>query len=138
MLMVIPNQDRTVADWAELAMGAPFHAPYSALGIVEPDGLLKGAAIFNDFYPGGNIELTFVGPGTITRSVIRELCSYAFDKCGASRVTCKTNTRNVVVRKLLPRLGFKMEMRLKRYYDDAQDAYCFVFYREDAKRWIGH
>ncbi len=139
-MLVVDGQDAVVADWAGRSLGVTFHQPYSALGIVEPDGLLKGAAIFGDFYPNGNIEWTHVGPGTLTRGVIRTLFKYAFEQCGATRITAKTKKSNRVVQKLLPRLGFKLESTIPRYYgiDKSDNALVFVLYRENAERWIGH
>lgn len=140
-MMLIGGNDQTVADWAGQAMGVKFVQPLAAFGIVEDDGLLKGAAIFNDYQgAGANIELTYIGPGTLTRKIMRGLAEFAFRTCNASRVTLKTMRRNLPVRKLLTkdRLGLRFEGTLKRYYTTEKegDALMFVLYREDAPHWM--
>ena len=141
-MILIAGEDEKVAEWAGLALGKPFVHPYCAFGIVEADGLLRGAAIFNNYQgPGANIELTYVGPGTLGRNILRELARYAFNACGASRVTIKTMRKNILVRKLLgnKRHGLEFEGVLKRYYDTEKsgDALVYVLHKDNAKRWLG-
>ncbi len=138
MITLIGGHDQEVTAWAGHELGVTFMQPVAAFGIVD-DGQIKGAAIFNDYYVGGNIEMTYLGCGTISRRIIRELANYAFRKNGVSRVTCKTKRSNFVVKKLLPRLGFGLECTLKRYYgtERGDDALVFVLSRERAAKWLG-
>lgn len=139
-MLLVGGQDQVVADWAGQAFGKPFLQPLSAFGITEADGLLKGAVIFNDFQgKNANIEMTYFGPGTISRGIIRALAAYAFIQNNVSRVTCKTRRDNVIARKILPRLGFKFEGVLKRYWgtEKGSDALIFMLDRNSAKRWLG-
>lgn len=138
--LMIEGQDQAVADWVGQVLGKPIVQPYSAIGICDPDGKLRGAAIFNDFQgPGGNMEMTYVGPQTLTRGVLKWLARYAFNRCNASRVTFKTMSRNHAVRKLLARHKLDYEGRLRAYYDTAKggDALVYVLYRSKAARWLG-
>ena len=137
-MKLIGGIDTAVGEWAGKMMGKPIIEPFAAFGIAHGDRLV-GAAIFNDFQgPNANIELTYIGPGTITRSVIRGLATYAFAQNKVSRVTCKTMRRNAVARKLLPRLGFKFEGTLKRYWGTASGDDALIYYmdRTAAKRWL--
>lgn len=137
MIEVVAGFDEVVAGWAGKQLNATFVRPFAALGIVK-DGQMAGAAIFNDYQgPNGNIELSYVGPGTVCRKVIGELARYAFITNKASRVTLKTKRTNPVC-KLAPRLGFEFEAVLKRYYntDKSGDAVVFVMTRPMAKRWL--
>ncbi len=139
-MILVGGQDQKVAKWASLVLGKPIVQPYAAFGIIEPDGLLRGAAIFNDYQgPGGNIEMTYVGAGTMTRKVLKALAHYAFVSCAASRVTFKTMRQNIVTRKLLGKAcrGLTHEGVLRRYYttEKSGDALVYVLSRENAKRW---
>lgn len=139
-MLLIAGQDKVVADWAGRMLGTEFVQPLSALGVVADEGgLLMGAAIFNDYHPGGNISFSYVGPGTLSRDIIRQLVTYAFEACRASRVTIQTRRSNRMVRKLLgeKRHGFEFEGVRKRYYDTTEDgdALCFVLFPDQAKRW---
>lgn len=137
-MQLVGGFDDLVAEWAGERLGVAFCAPYTAFGIVDDAGSIRGATVFNDFYPGGNIEMTHVGPGTLTRQVQRGLIRYAFIQCGASRLTAKTPFRNAMVRRLLPKAGFRYEFTQKRYFgpERGDDALCYVLFREDAAKWL--
>jgi len=138
-MRLVGGYDQEVAAWASERFGRPIIGPFSAFGVLNNRNELCGAAIFGDFYKGGNIELTYYGPGTAARGIIRDLCRYAFNQCGVSRVTAKTMRANAVCQHLLPKLGFHFEGIQKRYYgtDKSSDALTFVLFRKDAKRWLG-
>lgn len=137
---LVAGYDEAVADWAGRQLGVKFVAPYVAFGIIDNSGKAVGAAVFNNHFERGNIEWSHVGPGSITRSVVRQLAQYAFVHCEASRVTAKTMRRNVKVRKLLPKAGFTFEGTQKRFFgpDAGDDALVYVLFREQAQRWLGH
>lgn len=139
MIQIIGGQDDVVAGWASLALGTTIWPPHRAFGLCEPDGLMLGAVIFGDFYPGGNVEFTFVGEGLLTRAVCRFIVDYAFNKLGASRLTAKTRRTNKVARKLLAKAGFLFADVKKRYYGphEADDAFEFFMFRPQAEKWLG-
>lgn len=138
MLRLLGGYDQQVIAWASQMLNKPLIAPMTAFGIVDEDGALKGAAMFSDFYPGGNIELTFVGKGTATRPVARGLIQYAFVDNKAARITAKTRRDNLIVRKLLPRLGFTLEYAQKNYFGPKRrdTALCFVLYKDKVPAWM--
>ena len=115
---LIVKHDETVAKWAESRLRAKFNPPRIAMGIVDGSGVLVGAAIWNAYQEKGNVELSYVGPGTLSRTVMRKLAKFAFGDLGASRVTLKTSRKNDVTKKLLgnKRHGFVYEMTQKRYF----------------------
>lgn len=132
----IEGQDQAVAEWASRLLGKPIVQPFAAIGIGQ-DGLLKAAAIFNDFQgANGNIELTYVGKDSLTRQSLRWLARYAFVINKASRVTMKTRRDNHLVRRLLGS-RFTYEGTLSRYYDTTKhgDALVFVLHKNNAERW---
>jgi RimJ/RimL family protein N-acetyltransferase len=135
----VPGHDKAVAEWAGERFNCSFYAMYSAFGIVDnSDGLLIGAAVFSDYYPGGNIQLSYIGPQTLTRAILREIGQYVFVTLGASRITCKPPRRNITAKKLLPAAGFKFEGILERYYGPDKDDDCIVYSlsKERAAKWL--
>lgn len=134
----VPGHDQAVAEWASARTGFNFFAMYAAFGIVGNDGVLEGAAIFSDYYPGGNVELTYVGAGTLTRAILRQIGYYSYQTLGVSRITAKTQRRNATVCRLLPKAGFEFECIQKRYYgpnkDDDAIVYSLPFHK--AERWL--
>lgn len=138
-MQLVGGHDQEVAAWAGAQLGVKFVQPLSAIGVVNADGALVGASVFNDYYPGGNLEWTYVGPGSLKPRVLKDLARYAFIDLGAARVTAKTRRSNAIVRKLLPHAGFAYEATQKRYFgpERGDDALVFVLFREHATRWIG-
>ena len=134
----ISGHDDTVAEWAGRRFGCDFYARYAAFGIGDIDGTLIGAAVFSDYYPGGNIQLSYTGSGTLSRAIIKNIGYYAYEVLGASRITCKPPRSNAIARKLLPRAGFEFEGILKRYYGPkkADDALVYSLTKEKAARWM--
>ncbi len=138
-MLWITGHDRTIADWAQAKFtGLNFYAMHSAFGVADREGTLVGAALFSDYYPGGNVELTYYGPGTVTRAILNEVSYHAFVTLNASRVTTKTRRENEIVKKLLPRLGFKFECVQKRYFGarEDDDAIVYSFPVEQAAKWL--
>ncbi len=135
----IGGHDQAVAQWAaEQFQGKlNFWSMHSAFGIGNEDGHLVGAALFSDYYPGGNVELTFVGPGTLTRYILNQICYHAFVTLGASRITCKTRPSNSNVIRLLKKAGFKWEGKHSSYFGPGKDdaAVLFSFPVKQATRW---
>lgn len=135
---LIYGQDDAVAQWAGERLGLTFQRPFTAIGVAR-NGQAVGAAVFNEYYRGGNIELTFVGQGALTRTVQRALAQYAFGHCGVSRVTIRTPYRNTKVRKLLGRRDrFEFEGVQKRFYgpERGDDALVYVLPKEKATKWL--
>ena len=91
-MMIVTGHDRAVRDWTQTRFpGLNFSTTHSAFGVASShDGTLLGAALFSDYYPGGNVELTYYGPGTLTRPVLNAIAYHAFVGLNASRITCKT------------------------------------------------
>ena len=138
MMHWIPGHDQAVAEWAAARTGFNFYAMHTAFGIVGRSGVIEGAAIFSDYYPGGNIELTYVGSGTLTRAIVRKIGQYAYETLGVSRITAKTQRRNATVCKLLPRAGFEFECIQKRYFGPTKDddAVVYSLSSKKAERWL--
>lgn len=137
-MKLVRGHDAEIAEWAGQQVGVKFTQPLAAFGVVDTAGVVRGAAIFNDYYRGGNVEVTYVGPKSVTRSVIFEVMDFAFNQLGASRMTAQTAFRNLAMRKILPKMGFVFEMTRKRYYGPKRgdDAVMFVLYKEKATRWL--
>jgi len=137
-LNIIAGNDEAVAQWVGAQMGVRFQEPYTAFGFSNSDGIIDGAVVFNDYYPGGNIEVTYFGPHSFRKGSLQFMARFCFDKLEATRVTAKTRRSNVIMRKILPKGGFVFEGTQKRYFGPtkADDALLFVMHREHAERWL--
>jgi len=130
--------DAEVAAWAGAQLGVSFQQPFRAMGVIDGQGILRGATVFNEHYSGGNIEMTLVGPGMLTWRVQKAIMQFSFVTCGASRLMARTARRNAVVRRLLPKAGFEFEGVQKRYFgpEKGDDALVYVLFRERAGKWL--
>lgn len=137
-MRIVAGQDDAIAGWAGEQLGVRFQEPYTAFGFVSNEGSIQGACVFNDYYPGGNLELTYVGPNSLNRSVLRFMARFCFEELQATRVTAKTKRSNVTVRRLLPKGGFAFEHTQKNYFGPTRgdDALVFVLFRENAGKWL--
>lgn len=136
--MLVAGHDEAIAAWAGEQLGVKFVQPLTAVGVVDGQGALVGASVFNDYYPGGNVEWTYVGPGSLRPRMLFDLARYCFVDLGVARVTAKTRRSNAVVRRLLPHAGFTFEMTQKRYFgpERGDDALVYVLFREQAGKWL--
>lgn len=126
-----------MAAWAGQELGITFQEPYTAFGFIEDDAV-KGAVIFNDYYRGGNVEITYVGSHSFRKQQIGFMCRFAFQELGCSRVTARTRRGNGRMRRILPRFGFQYEGTQKRFYGPTpdDDGISFVLWPEKAARWM--
>lgn len=131
---------RSVGGWYFSKIEKPNYdtlSMYCAMGILDKNNTLKGAAIFMN-YNSSNIEVHFYGPGCVTLKSWRAVLRFAFIQLKVNRLTTMTNRGNRKVLRVLPRLGFKYETSLKRFYglDKSQDAIVHVIDKIDHKTII--
>ncbi|WNV09953.1 hypothetical protein [Tardiphaga sp. 709] len=123
--MILIGHDQFVAEFVSRITGKPFHPPFTAIGIVDEDGVITGGYIFTG-YNGDGIELSLAGKGVVHRDGWRAVLSYVFEQLKCSRLQMHTSMKNKTVKrnlsKLFPR-GF--EGIAKRFYGK-HDAVCFA------------
>lgn len=131
------GRDDLVAKWVGANLGQVIVPPFVAIGFTEDGTSLCGGAVFNE-WNGSNVEVTIYGPGALRRSAIQTVLRYAFRQIKANRLTARTKRSNRVMRRLLPRLGFRFECSMKHYYGPSrgEDALMFVLLPADAGKWI--
>jgi RimJ/RimL family protein N-acetyltransferase len=132
------GHDAVVVEWASKKFGFRFEYCNQALGVIDRDGVLVGAAVFQCLNKT-NVEFSYVGHRSLTASVARGLMAHAFDYLKVCRVTAKTPRQNKSVTRALPKFGFKMEGVMKHYYGPKKrlDAILFGLLEADARRIIG-
>lgn len=131
------GHDTVVAQWADKKFGRPGAPWFHAVGIIDKEGTLVGAAVFRD-WNGFNVELAYYGPGALTSRVIVGLMRYCFGHLQVTRVTARTLRSNKIVNRGLPRLGFHFEGVSKRYFGPhrADDSFNYSLLKQDYERWM--
>lgn len=128
------EENRKIAAWAGAELNETFAPPYIALASVDQRNTIIGVIVLNNYSPGGNIDLTGVGQGAFTPSIVRSIARYVFNQLNCSRVTLRTRRSNHRTRKLLKR-HFIQEMALKNWFGN-EDAFQFRICRDECP-WLG-
>jgi RimJ/RimL family protein N-acetyltransferase len=131
------GEDGRVGEWAQAYLNKPICGPYTTIGWMNGSGEIVAAAIFNS-WNGSNIEITICGKGGLTRGNIRTVMFYVFGQLKANRLTATTQRANARMRKLLPRLGFKFEYPMAKYYGPLRrdDGLLYRMFLSDAEKWM--
>lgn len=120
--MRIVQADNVAAAMVQGTLGVTLSPPFIGLCVMDGEKV-KGVVVFND-YTGANIEMTGVGTGCWSPSIIRDLARYCFKQLGCRRVTARTAVSNAKAIRALERIGFQRE-GLARQWFDGEDAIVF-------------
>lgn len=123
------GQDDVVAAWVGKVVGKPFHAPFTAIGVVDSEGTLRGGFVFNTF-TGDAVELSLAGKGCVSREVWPAILGYVFGQLKCARLSIHTRRSNKAVTQQAPRLGFKFEGVSRRMYGD-EDGLAYSLVKDD-------
>lgn len=132
------GHDATVAAWCEGKMGRRMGPWFKAVGVIDREGKLIGAATFHDWNTH-NIEVAFYGPGAISKGIFVGLARYCFENLKVTRITARTTRKNRRVNRGLPKLGFRLEGVSKHFYGPLKrdDAINYVALRSDFEKFMG-
>lgn len=135
-MRLLDNSHNTViAEWVGRQVGVPIAPPYTTMGWIDGQGLLRVGFIFYGYSPHGNIDLAIASTAGFTRGIIRRVASYIFEEIPARRATARPPRKNETACSILRRCGFVQETVCKDYYAD-DDAVQFRLLRKDAMRWL--
>lgn len=123
--MILLGHDQIVAEWVGSKTGKPFHAPFTAIGIIDSDGTLTGGYVFTG-YNGDGVELSLAGKGVVSRDGWRAVLDYVFIQLNCVRLQMHTSRRNKRVCRNLHELFPKgYEGIAKRFYG-RDDGVCYA------------
>lgn len=129
--MRLEQNDELAASYVQHFLGADIRGtPWVGL-VIWGDTGVKGAVIFND-YANGNIEMTGVGKGCWSPTIIRSLARYVFKQLGCRRVTARTSVSNRAAKRALVAMGFQYEGRLRDWFGH-EDAMIYGLLRREQR-----
>jgi hypothetical protein len=114
-MILLSGHDKVVAEWVGKKNGKAFSPPFSALGVIDCQGTLRGGFVFTG-YTNDAVELSLAGRGCASRNVWSGVLDYVFRQLGCSRLQIHTRRSNRAVRRQAPRLGFRFEGIARRMY----------------------
>lgn len=121
-----------IRPWLEERTSVKLHPENTFIGHQIGDKLATAAA-FSNYRPDTDIEITVATEGKGLKSamgLIREVFVYVFEQSNCRRCTARIRADNEKSIKLVTRLGFKVEGRLRQGFGDT-DALVFGLLRDD-------
>lgn len=133
--MICTEQRQEFFDFANAKLNADF-SPLKSRCISVVDGnYILGVVVMDRFSKYAcEINIASDAPRFFTKSFIKLVFSYLFEKCGIIRVTALAKEHNKRSIKLIKGVGFIEEARLKLGFGD-QDAFVFRMLKDEC-RWI--
>ena len=132
---LVAGHDAAVAGWIAQRVGAPIAPPYTALGWIDGDGMLRVGFVFFRYEPGGNMDFTLAASGRLTRGILTTVADYVFVQAGCCRMTSRPHRANTHHCTMLKKAGFIPEGILKDYYGEKDDAVHYRLLKRQC-RWL--
>lgn len=120
---VVLGHDEVVASWVGQINGKVFVQPFTAIGLVDGAGKLRGGFVFTGFN-GDGVEMSLAGAACLTRSGLAVVANYVFEQLKCVRLQLHSRRSNKRVLRMVgekrpsgrPGLGFKFEGISRRFY----------------------
>lgn len=128
------GHDAEVAEWAERKLEGRMVFPHAAIGMLDRDGVLKGAFLVA-FHNPHTAELTLYSEGVVTNGMWRQFFGWVFDGVGVFRLQIRTTRQNKQIKKAAPKFGFRFEGVSRDFYGPGNDSLNF-FMTPAMCRWI--
>ena len=128
---------KPIIDWVAQKLGTRFHDA-TVIGVIDDERNQLLAGICYNHYSGYSVEMSIAStsPHWCSRGVLRAAFEYPFFDLGCRRVTATTAVDNHQARKMLERLGFKLEGFHPQSMPDGKDGLSYGLLKSDC-RWIG-
>lgn len=140
-----PALNAYLLEWCAARLNDPparFQAGSVGIGIADGSHLLAVVA-YDNFRKGRsgqplNIECSIAAdnPRWAARGIIRAILSYPFEQLRVPRVTAMVAEKNMRSRKMLERLGFVTEGRIRACLEGGEDMLITGMLREEANKWL--
>lgn len=137
MSALLFGHEEAVAAWVGGLNGKQFTPPYTAFGVVDGGGTLRGGFVFTGFN-GDGVEMSLAGRGCVNRGAMAAVADYVFRQLGCARLQVHTRASNRAVRKQAPKLGLRYEGKSRSFYGN-EDGLVYSLTKDDLggfrRRW---
>jgi RimJ/RimL family protein N-acetyltransferase len=134
MRVLATGNDELVNGWTLDRFGVRNFNSDMALAIFDQKQIV-GSVFFHAFN-GFDIEISYFGPGTMTRGLWKQICAVALDHFGVSRITARTPVTNKQMKRGILKLGFVYEGIRRNAYGKT-DAVMYGLYGHNLARLAG-
>lgn len=128
-MRMLYGEDKIVRAWVSQKTGYEIERG-ETIGVLSNEDRLVGGFVFNQFQ-GECIDMSLAGRGCLARSALQAVGEHVYGKMGVPRLQVITAVSNKTVRCMAPRLKFKFEGKLRRFYGK-EDGLLFSLLREEA------
>lgn len=131
---ILLGHDEDVSEWASRKLGGSFLLPHAAMGMLDKNGVLKGAFVLT-FQNEHTAELTLYSEGVMTNGMWAAFFRWAFLHFGIYRLQIRTSRRNKPIKRSAPKFGFIFQGVDKGFWGPGEDALVF-FMTPNSCRWL--
>jgi hypothetical protein len=121
--------------WVGERIGVSDFGDCETMGIIEDGKIVVGLAWCEYKKDLGSISMCLAidTQRVITKGIMKQVFSYAFDYLGVRRITNTCSINNAKAQMINLRAGFKKEGLMRQAYHDGSDMLVFGMLREDCR-----
>jgi hypothetical protein len=132
-MRLVSGHDEAVWEWANKFFETPLQVPTWALGIIDDQGVLKGA-LLGDERTETTVEVTICSEdNAITLDIAKAFFAAVFGRYW--RLQVRTTKDNKIVKRNAPKWGFTFEGTAKDYWGPGRSALLYCMTKPNC-RWI--
>lgn len=138
---LVYGHDAEVGNWVAGQLGLVNPHPSAAIGIIR-DNKFIGGVLYNNFYINGEgrpisieISLAMIDKRWASRHTIAQLLEYPFIQLNLERVQSTVSKRDKNVRRILDKLGFKLEGIGRKAWHKGGDCAVYSMLRHEC-HWL--
>lgn len=130
---LVQGHDKAVCDWLASTFGVHvLHHPRVVYGVVDSDGVLRGAYILT---LRNDTTAELHAYGVVSNDAAKQLFTLAYRACGLYRLELCVPRKSRAVRRGVLKMGFCFEGIAREYYGPGEDAFCYGMTAPQC-RWI--
>jgi hypothetical protein len=131
-MRLLSGHDETVWRWANRFFEGELARPDWAVGVIDRDGVLRGALIGDERTPW-TAEVTICGEKAFTPFVAKAFFAAYFARYW--RLEVRTTRDNKTIKRNAPKWGLKFEGTARDYFGQGRSALMFSMLKSEC-RWI--
>ncbi|TXN73427.1 hypothetical protein [Methylobacterium sp. WL6] len=132
------DTEDVIANWVKIGTGRPLGGQPMWLRFIHVARNRGLVLVVNAPHPCGEADLIVVGePGVLNRSIIRDVCRWAFWGVGLWRLVARIPADRPDLQDLARRGGFRFEGTARRFFGGIADAQVWAMTGEECP-WLPH
>ena len=137
MTKLLFDHDKTVSEWCGKKLGCTFYNLVCAIGTMDKDGVLNGAAVLHD-HTAHDMELSAYCEGSFSYDLCRAIAYVAFIHKKVQRITIVVPREKKNLLRRVKKFGWVYEGTKRKYYGPFKrhDGIIFGMLANEASRFM--